>query len=147
MIHGRFVRRLTGARPAPYVDVDIRLDQQRGFVPIELLVDTGADFTTIGPDDARRLWPGYEAHDFGADSNLARIVGIGGGSDFVRRMAEVRFADDVRGVVRGVLLIRIAALQQADFRGFPSLLGRDLIGQLNLYVSETAGLVTLELPD
>jgi hypothetical protein len=128
------------------LNADVHLTGGVSFAPLDFLIDTGADFTTIHPDDADRVWPGYRTHDFQNDPYAVRLRGVGGIAQFVRREVTVRFADDTLGTLEGLIPAWIAAPTETHLREVPSLLGRDLIGQMRLVVDEPAETVTLELP-
>jgi hypothetical protein len=124
---------------------DIQIAEGVDFAAV-FLIDTGADFTTIHPNDVDRVWPGYRAHDFENDPLAVRLRGVGGIARFVRREITMRFTDDAMGTIEGLIPAWIAAPTETNLYEVPSLLGRDLIGQLVLVVNEAADAVTLELP-
>ena len=70
---------------------------------MNFLIDTGADFTTIHPNDADRVWPGYRAHDSESDPQAVRLRGVGGIARFVRREVTMRFTDDALGTIEGLI--------------------------------------------
>jgi hypothetical protein len=130
--------------PAPYVEVGIRATEDLGYVPVQLLVDTGADVTTLQPRAGLVLWSDYMAHDFGIDPTLHMALGIGGTAQYIIREVALRFLDEAGEPVNMRLPVRVAApLNQVAWR-LPSLLGRDVINAFTLTFDARSGTVTLE---
>jgi len=146
VIHGRFVARGNHARPAAYLDASLESPSSSGLIAIEFMIDTGADFTTVHPSDAVRLWPDYLSWDFANDPTAVEMTGVGGVVRYVRRQVRIELQDDTPGVVSSERLgLWVPPPQHAGLWGFPSLLGRDVLGQFKVTIHEASGSVILEL--
>ncbi len=122
----------------------------RGFVdipavgligmPVEFLIDTGADSSLIGDSDASRM-----VDEFGADlSNLQNGPPSGGiGGIVATKTAEVALAF---GDFSKNMRIDILASPPAPGFEVPSLLGRDILSQFALFVEERTDKVLLLEP-
>ena len=141
MIRGFLKRRGYPNSPPPYVTgfVDIPAAGVDGM-PVEFLIDTGADRSIIGSSDASRM-----VENFGVDfANLRdgpRSRGIGG--TVATKTAEVglKFDDFLKNM-------RIEILEPPPDARFaiPSLLGRDILSQFALFVEERTDKVLLLEP-
>lgn len=126
-----------GALPAPYFDVFVgeRLpDNQVAF-----LFDTGADYSTLNPKDAHRLFgDAYLGMDFSAHPSRIEMVGIGDAPAYgFRTHADLAFRTDDDGDVQLAIPIVIAqpTPREPGRRGnwlIPSLLGRDILQYFDL---------------
>jgi Retroviral aspartyl protease len=144
VIHGYFAVRSPGP-PAPHVAATIRRAPAAEFAEIDFLIDTGADFTTVHPADAFRLWPGYFTHDFARDPTVREMHGIGGPARFIPLQAELQFIDDEMGAVAAPMTVWVAAPDEQGLWNLPSLLGRDIIQQFTLTVDARKDAIHLTL--
>lgn len=118
-LHGRF-NEGTGR---PQLDGHLQiLDLEIGGT-ISFLVDTGADYTLLMPNDAVRL---------GLDHSLLKqelpVHGVGGSAICYVERAVVIFNDDNQGLISYPIDIRIMQPRpSSDIAGMPSLLGRDIL--------------------
>ena len=127
MIHGYF--RLQGTMRRPYVDLVLRFPVAYNQpMEISFLVDTGADRTLLSPLAAARL-----RRDLGVDIlDLpfgSPIVGIGGQTE--TRMIDATLDMDDHSIPTTISLLEPPP---GHFPTMPSLLGRDIIYQLALFM-------------
>lgn len=102
---------------------------------IEFLIDTGADITTIMPDDrANILIPPYAL----VEGCPEVMLGVGGGVS-IKYLEKVtlEFQDEEGKVLSPIPLDRIAVLspparQRRAYSGAPSLLGRDFLSRCHV---------------
>ncbi len=141
MIRGYFLPTDPEASP-PYVNALIDIPEI-GVVGLEarFLIDTGADRTLLGDDDAGRMLRDYEV-------DLGRLdVGIP--SQGIRGVVMTREVQATLGL--GDLSIRISldVLEPISGRppSIPSLLGRDVLSHFALFVEERTNRVLLLEPD
>lgn len=111
---------------------------------VEFRLDTGADFTTLSPQDAYKvLEERYLEMAFGPEEEVIEMVGAGGSaSTIVRQVRIVLFDEDDRPVpiTLGVALMRPSPRQPGaqghwDNWDMPSLLGLDVLHHFNLSFS------------
>ena len=128
MIAGWFDRR---ERPTvrarliiPRLDVDGRID---------FLIDTGATFTSLHPDDGRRI--GCPFDELGSPRNMA---GVGGSTQYFREPAIVVLygKSGTRALDIELLVSKPQSASESDPRPvvnrLPSLLGRDVLNRLRM---------------
>lgn len=138
MIRGYFST--VGPTPRPFVDAALEIPSCHRAIRIHFLVDTGADRTTVGPPDARRL-----ARELGID--LASLpqgnpsVGVGG-------RVETRTIDAVLTLdsFSTSLTLTILDLPTGRLAPIPSLLGRDVLAHFALFMEERTRRVLLLEP-
>ena len=121
-----------GAR-RPYVDVRVLLPRLGVAAEFPVLVDTGADTTTIHWSD-RQLLRGPDGRPLAADAVFqdgAEATGIAG--------ARVRYGSEAAALVFGteeggrlMARVRVHIELGRSTRPVPSLLGRDLLSELRL---------------
>jgi hypothetical protein len=137
MIRGRLVF------GRPVVEARVVIPRLRIAAFVSLLVDTGADFSTIHPEDAHTLGIDFR-HAF-AGAVPTAVGGVGGTAHEFREPAILIFRH-ISGERDELLLqLGIAAPSESN-RGLPSLLGRDALSHYRLTFQETAGLVVLQSP-
>ncbi len=112
----------------PYVECNLFLPRLGCYGRITFLIDTGADTTTLHPDDAAEL-----GCPFDALVNPAEFTGIGGTLLYYTELAALSFDDTDGGTQEFEIEIAVAKPHPAT-NGLASLLGRDLLNQL--YVVE-----------
>jgi hypothetical protein len=118
MLEGRFGD-TTGA---PYIEARVAIPRLSLRGSISLLVDTGADASVFMPADSRRL-----GINFGALRNPVTSEGIGGAAKGFNEYIVLSFSDR-RYIYSYVLDVEISAPSTHNYK-FPSLLGRDVLGQ------------------
>ena len=136
MIRGYFSTQ--GTRRRPFIDAILQfptLDDRS--LDVKLLVDTGADRTTLSPLDARRL-----ARRFALDlTELPQGVpstGVGGRSD-TRTLETVLILDTFSLPI----LLTILDPPPGPLSRIPSLLGRDVLSHFALFLEERTNQVLL----
>lgn len=141
----------------PFIDADITVHEV-GFGlgvahgRVSFLIDSGADRTSLTPDDASRL---FGAHYFelnvADDPGLIGLSGVGRGlAPHIVREAELALYRDAGGVGIFELDILIAAPPPPGpdwISPLPSLLGRDILEHLDLHLSYNPPSVSLTVPD
>jgi predicted aspartyl protease len=137
MIQGYF--KPAGITSRPYIQALFQFPS-RGprQVAVELLVDTGADRTILGPADAHRLRLDLAALPPGVPS-----TGVGGRTPTSIIDAVLTLDGFSTTLVLPVMLI------QPGQPGFPipSLLGRDVLSQFALFLEQRSDRVLLLTPD
>lgn len=131
----------------PYVVARVLLPRLGVFADMELLVDTGADFTSIHWTDRQRL------HDANGNplppevqfSSEGTAAGISGSSvTYGIEEAAIFFITEDNDVQSQVVQARVALDDTAA--GIPSLLGRDILSTARLDFNMPTGLLVLEWP-
>ena len=131
----------------PYVVARILLPRLGVFADMDLLVDTGADFTSIHWTDRQRL---HDAHGNplppdATFSSEGTASGISGSSvTYGIEEAAIFFSTEDNDVQFQVVQARIALDDTAA--GIPSLLGRDILSTARLDFNMPAELLVLEWP-
>lgn len=118
MIIGKFDE-LTGE---PRIEASISLSGHRIGRGVSLLIDTGADTTTIMPDDSRLL-----GIDIGQMEGTNTIIGIGGTVDTAVRDTKLSFSENRSGLIRHYFLPVDYIRHDQGIVGLPSILGRDIL--------------------
>ena len=125
--------------PGPYVVADVELAGQAIEVPF--LLDTGADFTTLNPQDMLRIWGRrFLSIDFTEDPDV-QLAGIGEQTATGRfHEATLTFLDSDRQPIAIPLTLVIAQPTPLTpgLHGnwqIPSLLGRDILEHFDLALS------------
>ncbi len=139
---------LLGDVMRPVVAASARIGDRSA--PLELHIDTGADYTLLTPTDARiLLGDAYHRIDFERDAGRFDLYGISGdASGFVIRSATLTFRDD-RGAPLSidlpVLVARPSSPQPTPVSNWemPSLLGCDVLRYFDLALSYNPPTVTL----
>jgi len=131
MLRGRF----GDTSGAPYLEAHVSFPRLglRGLV--SFLVDTGADATVLMPPDSMKL-----GVDFRSLKNATTSVGIGGVSKGYSERAAISFFDH-RYIYTYVLNVEVSA-PTLDNRRFPSLLGRDILGQWRIIMDASRRQIT-----
>lgn len=133
--------------PAAYVAANVEIDGK--LASIKLLIDTGSDITTLGPEDALAIlgWS-YLEIDFTDPATRLDLTGVGSAGATIRD-ALVIFTDEAqqRIVVPVTLAIAEPDPRVPAAHGnwlMPSLLGRDVLQFFNLYLGYHPPSVVLE---
>lgn len=136
-----------GRPPAPFLNANVTFDDNE--VPVDLLIDTGAEVTVLFPSDASRLFGNerYARLPVEYPEDLVPISGVGA-SAAVELELTVAFPA-LQGnavVVRFPVLIMPAPSQQQTLRqpvALPSLLGRDILNRFVLLLNPATDTVEL----
>ena len=138
MIRGFLKRRGYPNSPPPYVSGFVDMPTFGVFgMPVEFLIDTGADRSIIGSFDASRM-----VDEFGVDlSNLQDVrtaKGVGGFTE-TRSVAATLRIDDFS------INLNLDILEPPPDTRFaiPSLLGRDVLSHFALFIEERTDKVVL----
>ena len=138
---------------APYVNVIVGdPDELRS---VDFLIDTGTDFTILGPRDADNLLgDAYTTYDFrGAPSGIGSITIGQSDTRLVRSLTQLQFIDDDGETTALVIPVGFVQPipakkpQQGQEHGnwlMPSLLGRDVLQHSDLRLSYHPPSVVLE---
>ena len=133
--------------PAAYVDADVAIDGNSAS--IGMLIDTGSDITTLGPEDALAIlgWS-YLEIDFTDPTTHLDLTGVGSAGATIRD-ALVVFTDEAQ---QQLVVPVILAIAEPDPRVpgahgnwlMPSLLGRDVLQFFDLQLGYHPPSVVLE---
>jgi hypothetical protein len=118
VLHGRFGN--TSGRP--YLEGRLFIPRSGIQGSISFLVDTGADTTTLLPDDSRRLGVDYSTLKLERGST----VGIGGAARFYAERAIIVFTDPGKWLYAYEISLSISPYDKA-LKSVHSLLGRDIL--------------------
>lgn len=121
---------MPGETGAPYIEAHISFPRLRLSGVLWFLIDTGADGTLLMPADSRKF-----GVDFHLLTNSTSSQGIGGTASGYREAAVVSFSDRRYYIYSYVISMEIALPLPHNTR-FPSLLGRDILGQWRLIVDK-----------
>ena len=133
MIHGWF-----GAQGRPYVFAAVTLPRLGFTRRVRLLVDTGADVTSLHPMDCQGI-----AYDLLVDTS--ETTGIGGISEYYREPALVTFRDHEESNLQVYrMFIDIARPTQYN-DSVPSLLGQDILRNWRVIHDRIANELTFEV--
>ena len=123
------------------------------LVGVDFVIDSGADYSVLGPEDALDLFgPAYLSLDFADPDTSLEMSGVGGGVTrlLLREFPLAFFADDgSRVAVTLILAIAEPSPAAPSDHGswlLPSLLGRDILHYFDLLLSyHPPGVTLLEL--
>ncbi len=147
-IQGRLEHNV-GAPSSPYITAVVELPNGKS-APINFLVDTGADFTTIHTADSIKL--GIGVLPTGVPGNKIS-VGIGGFAEYKRQDAKLTFKSskqvyewEEKIAIGPCGEDRFSAALAGVLRGnsTPSILGRDFLSRGRLVIDDAADEVFLE---
>lgn len=145
--HGLGAPSRVSVLPGPYLVADVNLAGEAIEVPF--LFDTGADFTTLNPQDMIRIWGRrYLDMDFASDADI-QLAGIGEQTAVGQfHEATLTFLDSERQPLAIPMTVVIAQPTPATpgLHGnwqIPSLLGRDILAHFDLELSYNPPSVTL----
>ena len=112
------------------------------LVGVDFVIDSGADYSVLGPEDALDVFgPAYLSLDFADPDTSLELSGVGGGVTrlLLRELPLAFFADDgSRVAVTLILAIAEPSPPAPSDRGswlLPSLLGRDILHHFDLRLS------------
>jgi hypothetical protein len=124
---------ITGAVYFPSIDK---------FLEVAFLVDTGATFTCLMPDDLARL-----EDDFGkVPSRSSDISAQGIGGTVSRWLTDAAIAFTHDSAEESLIELALSFIVDPAATGLPSLLGRDILYTANFAFNPVAQSVTLDLP-
>ena len=125
---------------APYLNV--RIGDGDDAPSVDLMIDTGADFTILAPRDAFVLLGGaYTAIDFTQLAGGIESIGVGQAeARMIMSPISLRFTDDAGGhltLTLPVAIVEPLPPQPGDHGNWlmPSLLGRDVLQHFDLHLS------------
>ena len=120
MLEGRFGD--TSGRP--YIEARLEIPRLGIVTDMSFMLDTGADETTLFPDDGERLGVPY------AVLNRREIdaVGVGGTAETYEELAFVDFSDGERAIYSYEISLTLLEPHE-DLDGIPSLIGRDILNR------------------
>ena len=130
----------SAGRKRPFVQAHVTIPSLSVSGKLELLVDTGADSTLVGPADASDLGIDIRSLPRGATSR-----GVGGASETVSAEATLTFEDRSFPLTLRVLAPQTIS-QRRILHSIPSLLGRDVLSEFALFFEERTGRVLLLEP-
>ena len=146
--HGPSPNPLLPSVDAVYVEVDVILADRS--VSTRFLIDTGADFTTLGPADSFALFgPDYFRSDFVDRYPQIPMRGVGGdsASATIHEALLTFFAKNGGIIEKRIALgsVRPGPTQLHDYgnSSIPNLLGRDILQHFDLHLSYHPPSVTL----
>ena len=127
--------------PAPYIRVQVAIViPHRAPKDIDFLVDTGADATTLMPDDLSQL--GINVDVIAGPMKMAD--GSGGESGYKEVEAHLRFRDDLSLTYFQDFETTIHLSANPENHRLPSLLGRDILNRCQCTFDAARGKVVLE---
>lgn len=138
---------------APYVNVVV--GDADSLKSVDFLIDTGTDFTILGPRDARDLLEdSYATYDFTGDASGVEPITIGqSGTRLIRSLAQLQFIDDAGESITIVIpvgFVQPIPPEEPDHDQdhgnwlMPSLLGRDVLQHFDLHLSYRPPSIVLE---
>ncbi len=136
-IEGRWERKYS--EPAPHVDGYVKIARLGVAGDVRFLVDTGADATSLQPDDARAL-----RIDPSQLTPQVFVESVGGLASYMREPASVWLFDAAANAWRiFAIMIEIYAGEEDDGE-IPSLLGLDVLNRCRCAIDASAGSVLLD---
>lgn len=114
----------------PYLEGRLHIPRLRLVTDISFLVDTGADSTTLLPDDAKKMGLDFSALTI----NSHPSKGVGGFSEGYVEQALLVFNDPGRSICWYNLDLDILKPDE-HLREMPSLLGRDVLNRMKMCYS------------
>ena len=127
---------------APYVRGVVNIPRLDAWGWLWLLVDSGADKTTLHPQEVEELGVDYERLSL---SSSALSEGIGGNAAYYSEPAYLIFPDD-RGLSLACYIDIDICHQDAKMllQNIPSLLGRDFLNLCDVRLNHSVGVVALD---
>ena len=113
---------------ALYVQTTVRTPRLSVSDSVDFLIDTGADFTCIHPQDAKRL--GLSPDPMQMPSDSVRLAGVGGVLEYYREDATLQFNDEDGSILEFYCQIHVS--HDPSVERLPSLLGRDFLNRCRL---------------
>ena len=139
-IHGSYRPGYVGGPPRPFVRVIVALPRFNAVRQVDMLVDSGADITTLQPKDSLLL---LEESQFSQLSQQHKVQGIGGLSNFFQEDAAIGFLLTDGRICWIPIAIDIAELSAPP--GIPSVLGNDVMQFSITYLDAINSTVKIEL--
>ena len=124
----------------PFVRVAVALPKFNAVRHVDMLVDSGADITTLQPKDALLL---LEEPQFSQLSEQHKVQGIGGFTNFFREDAAIGLLLTGGRICWIPVVVDIAELNAPP--GLPSILGNDVMQFGITHLNAINGTVTVEL--
>ena len=133
MITGRF----GDTSGASYLEGWLTLPGQGIGAEVSLLVDTGADSTTLMPMDGKNL-----GIDYSRLTCMDEATGVGGTTPTYLEFALLTFLDDGRQRLSTYAVTLDILPPNPDLDGLPSLLGRDILDRWRMVCDRTHDKIT-----
>ena len=130
MIPGRFGN-TTGR---PYVNGRLLLPRLNLVTNLSLLVDTGADVSTLMPTDGLKMGINYQAL-----GNSTPVGGIGGNANCFPEDAVLAFDEPNRNLIRFYAITLMILENQPALTRLPSLVGRDILDRWRMNYDPSRG--------
>lgn len=138
-IHGSYRRDYLGEPWRPFVRVAVALPRFSVVRQVDMLVDSGADITTLQPQDSLLL---LEEPQFSELVAQHEVRGIGGFTNFFQEDAAIGLLLSDKHVCWIPILIDIAELNAPP--GLPSILGHDVMQYAMTQLDAINRTVTME---
>ena len=139
-IRGSYRRGYVGGPSRPFVCVAVALPRFNAVRQVDMLVDSGADITTLQPKDALLL---LEEPQFSQLREQHNVQGIGGFTNFFREDAAIGLLLTSDRTCWIPIVIDIAELNTPP--GIPSVLGNDVMQFGITHLDAINGSVKIEL--
>jgi len=139
-IRGAYRRGYVGGPLRPFVRVAVALPRFNAVRQVDMLVDSGADITTLQPKDALLL---LEEQQFSQLGEQHKVQGIGGLTNFFGEDAAIGLILADGRICWIAIVIDIAELDATP--GIPSILGNDVMQFGITYLDAINGTVKIEL--
>ena len=138
--HGFYRPSYVGGPPRPFVRVVVALPRFNVVRQVGMLVDSGADITTLQPRDSLLL---LEERQFSQLGKKHKVQGIGGFTNFFREDAAIGLLLTGGRICWIPIVIDIAELNAPP--GIPSILGNDVMQFGITYFDAINGTVKIQL--
>jgi len=139
-IRGSYRQGYAGGPGRPFVQVAVSLPRFNVVRQVDMLVDSGADITTLQPKDSLLL---LEEAQFSQLSEQHKVQGIGGFTTFFREDAAIGLLLTGGRICWIPIVIDIAELNAPP--GIPSILGNDVMQFGITHLDAINGTVIIEL--
>lgn len=139
-IHGSYRPGYVGGPPRPFVRVIVALPRFNTVRQVDMLIDSGADTTTLQPKDSLLL---LEEQQFSQLKERHKVQGFGGFTNFFQEDAAIGFFVPDTHICWIPIVIDIAELKAPS--GIPSVLGNDVMQFGITHLDAINGTVKIEL--
>ena len=139
-IHGSYKQGYIGGPWRPFVRVAVALPRFNVVRQVDMLVDSGADITTLQSRDSLLL---LEEGQFSQLREQHKVQGIGGFTNFFREDAAIGFSLTGERICWIPIVMDIAELKAPP--GIPSVLGNDVMQFGITHLDAINGAVKIEL--
>ncbi len=139
-IHGSYRQGYPSGPWHPFVQVAVALPRFNAVRQVDMLVDSGADITTLQPQDSLLL---LEESQFSELGEKHEVQGIGGFTRFSQEDAAIGLILSDKRICWIPIVIDIAGLDSTP--GLPSVLGNDVMQYGITHLDAINGAVEIEL--